>query len=79
MTQRLCRIPYTKPLLMRWRDLYEMFGGMSSPKEFKRNFLNDLLAARTSYPAARIEEHAQGYLFHPSPPPVPKTRIIVKK
>ena len=34
-----------------------MFGGQSTLKEFKRNFPEDLIAARVSYPDARIEEH----------------------
>jgi Plasmid encoded RepA protein len=78
MTQRLCRIEARKPLLMRWPDLYEMFGGQSSSKEFKRNFPQDLLAARTSYPDARIEEHQEGYLFRASPTPIPRTPLFVK-
>ena len=56
-----------------------MFGGMSSKREFKRNFHNDLLAARASYPAARIEEHKDGYLFYVSDPPIPKTKLTVLK
>jgi len=78
MTQRLHRIPPSKPLLMRWKDLYEMFGGQSSKKEFKRNFPADIRAARLAYPDARIEEHKEGYLFRASPAPVPKTQISVK-
>ena len=79
MTQRLCRIPYNKPVLMRWQVLYDMVGGMSPLKVFKQDFPADLAAARASYPAARLEEHAEGYLFYASPPPVPKTKVIVKK
>lgn len=79
MTQRLCRIPYNKPLLMRWHDLYEMFGGISSLKEFKRGVPDDLAAARASYPDARLEDHAEGYLFYASTPPIPKTKVMVKK
>jgi len=79
MTQRLCRIPYKKPLLMRWHDLYELFGGSSAPKEFKRNFVHDLLAAKTSYPTARMEAHTEGFLFYASPPPVPKSRITLTR
>jgi hypothetical protein len=78
MTQRLCRISYKKALLMRWHDLYEMFGGLLTPKEFKRKFPADLAAARASYPAARIEAHKEGYLFYASPPPVPKTKPLLK-
>lgn len=79
MTQRLCRIPSDKPLLMRWKDLYEMFGGQSTAKEFKRNFPNDLTAARVAYHDARIEEHEEGYLFRASLPPIPKTKLLVHK
>ena len=79
LTQRLCRIPYTKPVLMRWRDLYAMFGGQSPLKAFKRDFPADLAAARASYPEARIEEHKEGYLLSASRPPVPKTRVMVQK
>lgn len=77
MTQRLCRIG-DKPLKLRWPELYEMFGGASTMKEFKRKFPKDLAAAQTAYPASRIEEHAEGYLFKQSPPPIPKTRIVKK-
>jgi Plasmid encoded RepA protein len=78
MTQRLCRISTTKPLLLRWPELYEMFGGQSSPREFKRNFPQDLLAARLSYPDARMEEHKEGFLFKASAPPVPRTKFPVR-
>ena len=79
MTQRLYRIPSNKPLLMRWKDLHEMFGGQSPLKAFKRDFPTDLIAARTSYPDAKIEEHPVGSLFKFSPPPVPKTQILIPK
>ncbi len=77
MTQRLCRL--NKPLLMKWHDLYEMFGGNASPKKFKEKFPADLLAAKTAYPDANMEEHKDGYIFKSSPPPIPKTRIPVQK
>jgi hypothetical protein len=78
MTQRLCRIPRNKPLLMRWQDLHEMFGGITPLGAFKRDFPTDLAAARASYPDARIEEHKEGYLCCASLPPVPKTKYITK-
>jgi Plasmid encoded RepA protein len=79
MTQRQCRIPHHKPLLMRWKDLHEMFGGQSTRKEFKRKFPADLMAARTCYPDAKIEEHPEGYLFKRSPTPIPKTQILIPR
>jgi Plasmid encoded RepA protein len=78
MTQRLCRLDERKPLLLRWKDLYEMFGGQCPFREFKYKFPKDLLAARTSYPEARMEAHEEGYLFRASSPPVPKTQLFIK-
>jgi hypothetical protein len=78
MTQRLCRIENRNPLLLRWHDLYEMFGGQTSLKDFKYKFAHDLKAAQLSYPDARIEDHDEGFLFRASPPPVPKTQVFIK-
>lgn len=47
-------------------------------QKFKQNFPHDIRAARLAYPDARIEAHKEGYLFRASPPPVPKTQILVK-
>lgn len=78
MTQRLCRIS-DKPLLMRWPELYEMFGGGSATiKVFKQKFAKDLAAAFSAYPDAIIQEHKEGYLFKSSPPPIPKIHIVKK-
>ena len=80
MTQRLCRLDKNKPLLMRWQQLHEMFGGGMSLNDFKKkaNFPSDLKAAYLSYPAARIEEHAEGFLFRDSLPPIPKIQVVLK-
>ena len=77
MTQRLCRIDERKPLFLPWRELHEMFGGQSTLKEFKRLFPEDIVAARVSYPEARVEEEAEGFRFRRSLPPIPKTRLLV--
>ena len=78
MTQRLCRIDERKPVLLRWKELHDMFGGECPFREFKYKFHKDLLAAQTSYPEARIEEHQEGYLFRYSHPPIPKTQVLIK-
>jgi hypothetical protein len=78
MTQRLCRIQENKPLLMRWKDLHEMFGGQLNIYDFKKNFPKDLIAARLAYPDAHMEEHKDGFLFRASLPPVPKTKLLSK-
>ena len=79
LTQRLCRIPAGKPLLLKWQTLHEMFGGQSPFRQFKPFFREDLKYALCAYPEARFEERPQGFLFKNSPPPIPpKTRIFVK-
>lgn len=78
-TQRAYRIPHNKPLLMRWKELHEMFGGELSLKHFKVKFPKDLLAAKTAYPELRVEDHPEGYIFRQSPPPVPKTQVFIPK
>ena len=77
MTQRLCRIDERKPLFLPWMELHEMFGGQSTLKEFKRLFPEDIIAARVSYPEARVEEETEGFRFRYSLPPIPKTRLFV--
>jgi hypothetical protein len=79
MTQRLCRLQKGKPLLLRWPELHEMFGGQSNIKRFKEHFRQDLKAAVLSYPAAQVEEHGEGFLFRYSLPPIPKTQVLLDK
>jgi hypothetical protein len=55
-----------------------MFGGELALKDFKCVFPKDLRAAHLSYPAARIEEHEEGFIFRYSQPPVPRTIAFVK-
>ncbi len=79
MTQRLCRIPQKKPLLMLWKDLHEMFGGRTAFRRFKQLFPEELTAARIAYPDARVELQKDGALFSTSLPPIPKTTVGVRK
>ncbi len=79
MTQRLCRIPQNKPLLMLWKDLHEMFGGKTAFRRFKQLFPEELTAARIAYPDARVELQKEGALFRASLPPIPKTKGGVRK
>jgi hypothetical protein len=78
LTQRLCRLDPAKPLLLKWPELHEMFGGELSLKDFRKKFPRDLSAAHMSYSAAKIEQDKEGFLFRASPPPVPKTLVVVK-
>lgn len=76
LTQRLCRLD--KPILLKWPELYEMFGGEMVMRNFKIKFPQDLMAAQLSYSAARIEQCPEGFIFRSSPPPVPRTLFAVK-
>ena len=76
MTQRLCRLD--KPLLMDWTTLHQMFGGAANMKTFKWNFPKELAAAHSVYRFAKIEDASEGYIFKPSPPPIPKLQIVNK-
>ncbi len=77
LTQRLCRIPSNKPLLLKWRILHEMFGGTSPYRRFKQHFREDMIPVRVAYPEARLEEKPDGFFFTHSPPPIPpKTRLF---
>lgn len=76
MTQRLYRVSYKKPLFLTWKHLYLMFGGgIKEERNFPAHFKKAILAACTAYPEARVEEHAKGFIFKSSPPPISRTRI----
>ena len=76
MTQRLQRIPANKPLFLNWHHLYEMFGGgIAAQRNFPVHFKKAMLAARTAYPEANVNEHKDGFEFKSSRPPIKKTKI----
>jgi hypothetical protein len=78
LTQRLCKIDERKPLLLKWKALYEMFGADQVYRNFKVNFPKDMTIAMVSYSAARVEQCTEGFIFRYSPPPVPRTLVAVK-
>jgi hypothetical protein len=74
-SQRLPRL--AKPLLMKWDDLFDLFGGgmaKRSSRAFKRIFRKDAFAARLCYDGCKMEETREGFLFYPSPTAVPRSR-----
>jgi hypothetical protein len=80
LTQRLCRIPHDKPLYLNWVTLFEQFsGGQAELRSFKKPFEQALLAARSCYPDAVMEEHPgkEGWIFKHSKPPIPKTALVI--
>jgi hypothetical protein len=72
-SQRLPRL--TKPLLMKWLDLFELFGGgmaRDSNRAFKKIFRREAFAARIACPGCKMEETPEDFLFYPLLSPVPR-------
>jgi hypothetical protein len=60
---------------MKWPDLFQLFGGgldIRNRRLFKQTFRDDAFAARLAYTGAKMDETPEGFLFHPSPPPIPR-------
>ena len=71
LTQRLHRIPATKPQFVGWNSLHEQFGqGFARVRDFRRRFLQTLHHVASAYPAARITADDRGLTLSHSPPPV---------
>lgn len=63
-----------------WAALQEQFGTeYRDRKEFKRQFRIRLREALAAYPEAKVEDVEGGILLRPSPPPIPRTRAVVRK
>ncbi|NML92045.1 replication protein [Sphingobium sp. TB-6] len=63
-----------------WAALQEQFGTeYKDRKPFKLQFRKRLREALAAYPAAKVEEIDGGIMLHASPPPIPRTRAVVRK
>lgn len=63
-----------------WAALQEQFGTeYRDRKEFKRQFRIRLREALAAYPEAKIEDVEGGILLRSSPPPIPRTRAVIRK
>ena len=63
-----------------WAALQEQFGTeYKDRKPFKLQFRKRLREALAAYPAAKVEEVDGGIMLHASPPPIPRTRAVVRK
>ena len=63
-----------------WAALQEQFGTeYSDRKQFKREFKRRLRETLAAYPDAKVEEVDGGILLHASPPPIPRTRAVVRR
>jgi hypothetical protein len=65
--------------LVPWPSLMAQFGGgFGHLKHFKPRFVASIKLALAVYPAARVEEDAEGLVLHHSPPPVARKLIAVR-
>lgn len=63
-----------------WAALQEQFGTeYRDRKQFKREFKRRLRETLTAYPDAKVEEVDGGLMLRASPPPIPRTRAVVRK
>jgi hypothetical protein len=62
-----------RPTPVHWSALHGQFGaGFKALRHFRPTFLSNLRLALATYPDARVHEHEEGVILHPSRPPVAK-------
>ena len=80
LAHRLCRVARPAGVKLSWRNLRNQFGQeYADSKNFKKEYRKALRAVLAVYPSARLEDTVGGIILKPSPPPVPKPRIVVKR
>ena len=79
LAHRLCRVRKADGVKLSWANLRQQFGQeYACTKDFKKKFKDALSKVCVVYPDARISDEAGGLRLYPSPPPVPKTQVVVK-
>jgi hypothetical protein len=62
-----------RPTRLSWHAVYDQFGtGFRSIHDFKKKFPNALQLALAVYPEARVDMEKNGFVLHPSHPPISK-------
>lgn len=79
LTQRLYRIPRTRPLYLSYNELFDMFGGgITEKRKFPDKFEEALQIALLAYQDARVEKKDKfGFIFKASNPPIPKVQALI--
>jgi hypothetical protein len=78
LAHRLHRVTSPSGTRLSWANLREQFGQeYRDPKDFKREMLKAMRAVSAVYPDARVEQVMGGLILMPSPPPVPRTMVVV--
>jgi hypothetical protein len=79
LAHRLCRVRRGGSRIS-WAALQEQFGGeYADRKDFKREAKLRLRDVMAVYPDAKVEEVEGGLLLHASPPPIPRSRVTVRR
>jgi hypothetical protein len=76
---RLCRVRKSDGIRVSWASLKDQFGEeYRNPKDFKKEVRSTLRQVLAVYPSARLDEVPGGLALYPSPPPIPKTQVLVQ-
>jgi hypothetical protein len=80
LAHRLHRVRQSGGTKLSWSNLKDQFGQeYGNPKDFKREMTKALRAVSAVYPDAHVEDVPGGVLLRPSPPPIPKALVTVRK
>jgi hypothetical protein len=78
LAHRLCRIRKAEGVKLSWANMRGQFGQeYKTSKDFKREFKTALLKVCAVYHHARIAETIGGLILLPSPPPIPKSHVMI--
>jgi hypothetical protein len=75
---RLCRVRKEDGIRVTWAALKDQFGEeYRNPQDFKKEVRSALRQVLAVYPSARLDEVTGGLQLRPSPPPIPKTQVLM--
>jgi hypothetical protein len=78
LAHRLCRVRKEGGVKLSWANLRQQFGQeYACPKDFKKKFRAALTKVYAVYPDARISDEMGGLRLYSSPPPIPKSQVLV--
>jgi hypothetical protein len=79
LAHRLCRVRKDAGVKLSWANLRQQFGQeYATSKDFKHEFRDALTKVYAVYADARISEEAGGLRLYSSPPPVPKSQVVMR-
>jgi hypothetical protein len=79
LAHRLCRVRSLQGDKVPWLALREQFGQeIADHKKFKKMMREALQRVQLVYPKAKLDTWGSGLTLLPSPPPVEKTKVLVR-